>query len=135
MRQIVLTLVASANELMPEGGRLIVSISNVSHATGYSGTCFRVPAGEYGVLTVSAHGTVSDEQLRARALTPFVPMEKRGSGVALSHFLPCMELCERATDSWRWTALRTEALFLEFTCRVSRVPPLPEGGQRLNRRP
>jgi PAS domain S-box-containing protein len=83
MRQIVLTLVASANELMPEGGRLIVSISNVSLATGYSGTCFRVPAGEYGALTVSAHGTVSDEQLWARALAPFVPMEKRGSGVAL----------------------------------------------------
>ena len=83
MGQLLLTLVSSANELAPEGGRLTVGISSVSLATDYSGSCFRVPAGEYGVLTVSAHGTVSDEQLKARSLRPLVPVEKRGSGVAL----------------------------------------------------
>jgi two-component system cell cycle sensor histidine kinase/response regulator CckA len=83
MGQVLLTLVSSANELIPEGGRLTVSVSNVSLATGYSGSCFRVPAGEYGVLTVSPHGIASDEQLPARALEPFLPVEKRGSGVAL----------------------------------------------------
>ncbi len=83
MGQIILALVSSANELMPEGGRLAVSISNVSLATGYSGSCFRVPAGEYGMLMVSADGTLAGEDLRPPSLEAIVPAEKRGSGVAL----------------------------------------------------
>jgi signal transduction histidine kinase len=76
----VLNLVINAREAMPEGGRLVISTTNVRLRGERDGL-----AGDYVALMVADTGTGMPAEVAARAFEPFVTTKRRGgSGVGLS---------------------------------------------------
>ena len=77
---IILNLAINANDAMPRGGALSISVSN-----GESGpdAPHELASGQYVVLTVSDTGTGMDEATLARATEPFFSTKEAGKGTGL----------------------------------------------------
>ena len=76
----VLNLVMNARDAMPEGGRIVVSVSN--EQVGTDSHPGRSP-GDYVCLSVSDTGTGMDDDVLAMALEPFFTTKEDGAGSGL----------------------------------------------------
>jgi signal transduction histidine kinase/ActR/RegA family two-component response regulator len=76
---VLLNLALNARDAMPGGGRLSVSVADVSGAPAGAG----LPAGPLVVLEVADDGTGMDEATRARLFEPFFTTKPPGKGTGL----------------------------------------------------
>ena len=81
--QVLMNLVVNARDAMPKGGKLAISIANVTldekHARDHSG----MKAGEYVVLSVADTGTGMTPEVKARLFEAFFTTKPKGKGTGL----------------------------------------------------
>lgn len=80
IEQVVVNLVVNARDAMPQGGRLIIAMSNLD-VDSDSGLPIRF--GPYVVLEVIDTGTGMDEEVRSHLFEPFFTTKDKGRGTGL----------------------------------------------------
>jgi hypothetical protein len=80
---IVANLCLNSGEAMPDGGKLTLKLETLLHngisADGFDG----LPAGEYGLITVSDTGRGIPDELQSRVFEPFFTTKEEGSGAGM----------------------------------------------------
>jgi two-component system, cell cycle sensor histidine kinase and response regulator CckA len=85
MGRVLVNLVLNAREAMPEGGRLTVETRNVAIDEPYvDGKPFRIPVGEYALLSLTDTGEGMDEATRSHIFEPFFTTKTEGTGLGLA---------------------------------------------------
>jgi two-component system, cell cycle sensor histidine kinase and response regulator CckA len=84
IEQIILNLAVNARDAMPEGGKLVLSTSNVFLTTSQmeSGGV-ELPAGKYVMLSISDTGTGMNAEVQSHIFEPFFTTKERGKGTGL----------------------------------------------------
>ncbi len=80
---IILNLAINANDAMPKGGALSITVSNRETGSPDAPHDLASRPGQYVVLTVSDTGTGMDEATLARATEPFFSTKEAGKGTGL----------------------------------------------------
>jgi two-component system, cell cycle sensor histidine kinase and response regulator CckA len=96
LEQVIMNLVVNAQDAMPDGGTLVLATGNLQVSPQDASADPAVPAGDYGVLTVSDTGTGMDEITRARIFEPFFTTKPppEGTGLGLSMVYGIIRQCE-----------------------------------------
>jgi PAS domain S-box-containing protein len=84
IEQVILNLVINARDAMPEGGRLILTTTDIAldEQMAYVGAKLR--PGSYVQLTVSDTGSGIDTETQAHIFEPFFTTKEHGTGLGLS---------------------------------------------------
>ena len=80
MEQVLLNLITNANESMPYGGTITITLDRFETSNGNE----QLPAGNYIRLSVSDTGTGIDPKMRDHIFEPFFTTKKTGSGLGLA---------------------------------------------------
>ena len=80
LEQVVLNLALNARDAMPDGGRLIIAVTDTTRAASSGGT---LAPGGYGTLTVVDTGTGMSEATQQRIFEPFFTTKAPGQGTGL----------------------------------------------------
>jgi two-component system cell cycle sensor histidine kinase/response regulator CckA len=83
IEQVMINLVLNARDAMPEGGKLVLSTSNVTVDDIDLGQHGSVPAGSYSLLTIADTGRGIPTQYLERIFEPFFTTKSKGSGTGL----------------------------------------------------
>ncbi len=84
LEQVVLNLTVNAREAMPDGGRLEISIHDMTVSPGQGPHPGFVEPGRYVALTVSDTGVGMDGHVRAHLFEPFFTTKESGTGLGLA---------------------------------------------------
>ncbi len=86
MEQVLINLVINAVDAMPQGGTLTISTARVQTESGESPHDTLIPAGSYGLLSVSDTGIGMGQEVQEKIFEPFFTTKpiNKGSGLGLS---------------------------------------------------
>jgi two-component system cell cycle sensor histidine kinase/response regulator CckA len=83
LAQVVLNLAVNARDAMPDGGRLLISTSNVVLQARLLARGGNLPAGRYASIVVEDQGKGMDAEVLARLFEPFFTTKEPGKGTGL----------------------------------------------------
>ncbi len=83
VEQVILNLAVNARDAMPGGGRLTISVDDVTEPVPVEGIPEILPAGRWVRLTVEDTGCGMDAETLAHAFEPFFTTKERGKGTGL----------------------------------------------------
>jgi len=86
IEQVLMNLAINARDAMPDGGRLVIRVQNVTVGERFAAEHPPQPPGEYVLLEVTDTGHGMDAATRDRAFEPFftTKADRHGSGLGLS---------------------------------------------------
>ncbi len=89
VEQVIMNMAVNAQDAMPDGGSLVLTVQNVSVSPGEARGTRSLPPGDYAELTMSDTGLGMDEITRARIFEPFFttkpPPEGTGLGLSMAY--------------------------------------------------
>ena len=93
VRQVLLNLCVNARDAMPEGGELVITMSNVVLDTTYTGMNLDAHPGPYVLISVADNGSGIPPEIQERIFDPFFTTKEtgRGTGLGLSTTLAIMK--------------------------------------------
>jgi two-component system cell cycle sensor histidine kinase/response regulator CckA len=80
LEQVIVNLAVNARDAMPDGGRLLIDVTNVDIGANEPSGDGAVPAGRYVAIHVSDSGSGMDDETRAHAFEPFFTTKAPGMG-------------------------------------------------------
>jgi len=83
MEQVIMNLAVNARDAMPEGGKLMISLSRAHVDTDYVEQNPEAVPGNYAVLTISDTGTGMSAEVREKIFEPFFTTKDKGKGTGL----------------------------------------------------
>jgi PAS domain S-box-containing protein len=83
VEQIILNLAINARDAMPDGGRLLVQVANVTLGPSWREALLEVHAGPHVVLAVEDSGVGMTPEVKARVFEPFFTTKEPGKGTGL----------------------------------------------------
>ena len=86
IQQVLMNLAVNAKDAMPKGGTLRIETKNIDFRQGAARSKFKIPKGEYVLMTISDTGIGMEEELRAHIFEPFFTSQDRKieTGLALA---------------------------------------------------
>ena len=82
LEQVMMNLAVNARDAMPDGGRLVLEVSNVRREPGPLLGADEVPAGEYVMFAVTDNGCGMSREVQARVFEPFYTTNPWAGGPA-----------------------------------------------------
>ena len=84
LQQVIMNLAVNAREAMPGGGRLALSVENVTVREDCSQRPVGLKSGHYALVTVSDTGSGMSQEALSHLFEPFYTTKKEGTGLGLS---------------------------------------------------
>lgn len=83
MNQVLLNLGTNARDAMPMGGRLVISMKEVTLSSRFLKNYGRIKPGRYAAVSVADNGQGMDEKTKQKIFDPFYTTKETGKGTGL----------------------------------------------------
>ena len=139
--QVLMNLVVNARDAMPNGGKLMIAINNVTLDENYAHTHTGAKAGDYVMLSVSDTGTGMTDEVKAHLFEAFFTTKPKGKGTGLGlatcqtivqqsggHIGVCSEMGKGTTFQIYFPRVEQP---VDVAARLVQTGPLPRGTETL----
>jgi two-component system cell cycle sensor histidine kinase/response regulator CckA len=126
LEQVIMNLAVNARDAMPDGGKLIITTSNVSHDEAWTRLHPGSKVGEYVMLSVADTGSGIDSDTLVHIFEPFFTTKEQGKGTGLG--LSMVYGVVKQSDGYVWveSAPGKGASFQIYLPRIEEQVSVPE---------